>query len=104
MDSNNYYQQPQQQIVYVQKQQETEPVVGIGDWMLTGLIMSIPVVSFVMMFVYAFGSKSKSKQNLFRAALLWSIIWGVLITILMIILAVTGVLGTMLMSSSSYLN
>lgn len=52
---------------------------SVGGWLLTRLIMIVPIVNIVMPFVWAFGSKTnKSKKNFFIAALIWAAIWIVL--------------------------
>lgn len=57
-------------------------VVSVSEWLLTSLIMLIPIVNFVMMFVWAFGGGTKkSKANFFKATLILtaiSIVFGVL--------------------------
>ena len=51
--------------------------VTIGEWLLTMLILVIPLVNIVMMFVWAFGSNTKpSKANFFKAYL---IVFGICI-------------------------
>ena len=43
------------------------------------LICMIPIVGWIMPFVWAFGSKTnKSKKNYFIAALIWAAIWLIL--------------------------
>jgi hypothetical protein len=50
------------------------------DWMITMLIMSIPLVGFIMLFVWAFGSsENPNKSNFSKAALIWTAIWCVLV-------------------------
>lgn len=55
-------------------QQPMAPVISIKDWMLTMLIMMIPIVNIIMMFVYAFGDGNPSKKNYFKASLIWAAI------------------------------
>ncbi len=82
------YQQPSQDFARVQQAYEapyTEEPITFGDWMLTKLIMCIPIVNLVMMFVWAFGNGKKSKSNIFKAELIWMLIQIVLSIIFMII-------------------
>lgn len=58
--------------------------VGLGEWMWTLLVASIPLVGFVMMFVFAFASEKKSKRSFFQAALIWSAIGLVLGIVMMV--------------------
>jgi len=57
--------------------------VKTGEWVLTFLIASIPIIGFIMLFVWAFGSSTnESKANWAKAALLWlTIIIGIYIVI-----------------------
>lgn len=55
------------------------PVMSTKDWMITMLITIIPLVGFVMMFVWAFGSnENPNKSNWAKAALIWTAIGMVL--------------------------
>ena len=57
--------------------------VGLGEWMWTLLVAAIPLVGFVMMFVFAFASEKKSKRTFFQAALIWTAIGLVLGIVMM---------------------
>lgn len=47
------------------------PVVSVKEWLLTNLIMMIPLVNIVMMLVWAFNSNTNpNKANYFKAALI----------------------------------
>ena len=49
--------------------------VSVGNWMLTYLLMCIPLVNIVMLFVWAFsGSTPVSKANWAKASLIWVLI------------------------------
>lgn len=51
------------------------PVVSIGDWFVTLLLLCIPVVNFIMLIVWAFGGAANpGKANFARAALIWLLI------------------------------
>jgi uncharacterized membrane protein YdbT with pleckstrin-like domain len=53
----------------------TNPVVKTSEWVLTILITAIPLVGFIMLFVWAFGSGTNpSKANWAKAALIWMVI------------------------------
>lgn len=84
-------QQPYQPQQYQQSYQQpyeapyTEEPITFGDWMLTKLIMCVPIVGLVMMFVWAFGDSKKSKSNIFKAELVWMLISVVLSIIMMIV-------------------
>jgi len=44
---------------------------SIGDWLITSLIFAIPIVGFVMLFVWGFGDKTHpSKANWAKASLI----------------------------------
>ncbi|MBN2664226.1 MAG: hypothetical protein JXR68_11300 [Bacteroidales bacterium] len=60
--------------------------VTIGEWIVTYLIMAIPLVGFIMLFVWAFSKNEKpSKENWAKAMLIWIAIFTT-IYILIIIL------------------
>lgn len=47
------------------------PIVSIKEWLITNLIMMIPLVNIVMMLVWAFGSNTNpNKANYFKATLI----------------------------------
>ena len=47
------------------------PIVSIKEWLITNLIMMIPLVNIVMMLVWAFGSNTNpNKANYFKAGLI----------------------------------
>ena len=47
------------------------PVVSVKEWLLTNLILMIPLVNIVMMLVWAFGSNTNpNKANYFKATLI----------------------------------
>ena len=47
------------------------PVVSVKEWLLTNLILMIPLVNIVMTLVWAFGSNTNpNKANYFKAALI----------------------------------
>ncbi len=53
--------------------------VSVGNWMLTLLLMCIPLVNLIMLFVWAFGSSTPaSKANWAKASLIWLVIGIVL--------------------------
>lgn len=55
------------------------PIVSIKEWLLTNLILMIPLVNIVMTFVWAFGSNTNpNKANYFKAALILFVIYLVL--------------------------
>ncbi len=64
-----------------------EPV-SLGDWMITLLILQIPIVGIVMLFVWAFGANTHpSKANWAKAMLLWTAIG--IVTMLIVFIAIS---------------
>ena len=58
-------------------------VMSTKDWMITLLISFLPLVGFVMLFVWAFGSnENPNKANWAKAALIWAAIWCVLVFVM----------------------
>ena len=67
----------------------SDQTVSLGDWVGTLILTGIPVVSFIMLLVWAFGDNTKlSKKNFARATLIIAIVGAVVGTLLWIIFAV----------------
>ena len=48
---------------------------SVGDWLITYLVTCIPLIGFIMLFVWAFGDGSQqSKKTWAQATLLWIVI------------------------------
>ena len=63
------------------------PPMKLGDWIITKLLLLIPIVNIVLMFMWAFGSNvNPSKKSYFQAELIWTVISIVLTIVLFIIL------------------
>ena len=55
------------------------PVVSVKEWLITNLILMIPMVNLVMICVWAFSSNTNpNKANYFKAALILFVIYLVL--------------------------
>lgn len=62
------------------------PVVSVKEWLLTNLILMIPLVNIVMMLVWAFGSNTNpNKANYFKATL---ILFAILMAIYLVLAVV----------------
>lgn len=49
-----------------------QKVMSVNDWILTTLIAAIPIVGFIMLFVWGFGSDTNpNKANWAKAVLIW---------------------------------
>ncbi|MCP1308948.1 hypothetical protein [Paenibacillus tyrfis] len=60
-------------------QPQSAPIITVKDWLVTLLILIIPVVNLIMLFVWAFGGGANpSKSNYAKAALIWMVIGFVL--------------------------
>lgn len=58
---------------------QNAPVIKTTDWLITILLVSIPVVNIIMLIVWAFSdSTNPNKSNFSKAALIWMVIWIVL--------------------------
>ena len=52
--------------------QQNEAPVSVGDWVVTILVTSLPIIGIIMLFVWGFGSGTPvSKANYAKAALIW---------------------------------
>lgn len=57
-----------------------QSVVTIGDWIITMILMCIPVVNFIMLLVWAFSNSTPvSKANWAKASLIFMVIGFVLL-------------------------
>ena len=73
------------------RSEESESADSVGSWILTMLLVGIPVFGFIYLLILAFGSgHSASKRNWAKATLIWMVI-GVVLGILLS--AVLGALG-----------
>lgn len=55
--------------------EQLAPVMSVKDWIIMSLITMIPLVGFIMLFVWAFGdSVNPNKSNFAKAALILSVI------------------------------
>lgn len=72
-----YYTAPPQAI-------DTSPM-SVGKWLVTLLILTIPIVGFIMVFVWAFGSGNVNRKNYFIAVLIYALIIIALWIVLFII-------------------
>lgn len=74
------YQQPQQT--------QNPPPVTLGDWIITFIIMAIPIVNIIMLFVWGFGNTNPSKANWAKASLIFMLIAFVIYFIIAVIIGV----------------
>ena len=64
--------------------------VSIGNWLLTSLLMCIPLINIILLFVWAFGGNTPvSKANWAKAALIWAVI-SVIISVLFFLMIGVG--------------
>lgn len=76
------------------------PVMSTKDWVITILISALPLIGFVMLIVWAFGSgENPNKINWAKATLIWMAIMMVLFiilwfTVIAAIIAAGGLLNT----------
>lgn len=61
---------------------------SVKDWLYTLLLLAIPIVGFIMLFVFAFGSdQNENRQNWAKAQL---IMMAIVLTLVMIFFIVFG--------------
>jgi hypothetical protein len=71
---------------------EEQKEVTFGDWFLTLFLMAIPIVNLVLLFVWGFGSNTKtSKANWAKASLAWMAIAVVFYLVVFVILLGIGI-------------
>ena len=70
---------------------------SVGEWMLTILIAALPLVGFIMLFVWAFGGNApECKANWAKASLIW------LAIVIVLYLIIFMVFGAALLSSGEF--
>ena len=70
----------------------------IGDWLITFIIQAIPLVGFVMLFVWAFGGGTHpSKKTWAQASLIFALI--MLVLVIIFFAALWSVIGSFFQSS-----
>jgi len=70
-------------------------IVSLKEWLITMLVLCIPLVNIVMVFVWAFGSNTNpSKANFFKAYLVFMLI-GIVLWFLFFGAIVGGMIGSM---------
>ena len=80
-----------------QIQKPSEQPVSVGDWLITILLMAIPLVGFIMLFIWAFGGNTPaSKANWAKATLVWMLIC-IALTIVILILFAGVIFGSYLL-------
>lgn len=57
---------------------QLEPVLTLGDWIITLIVLAIPCVNIVMLFVWGFGQGNTNRRNYCRAALIFAAVGLVL--------------------------
>ena len=71
---------------------QTEQPLTTGEWVVTHLVLLIPLVNIVMHFVWAFGDGNISRRNFCRARLLlFAIFFGIAMIVAAGLLIFTGV-------------
>jgi hypothetical protein len=75
---------------------DTRPMT-VGEWMLTLLVLAIPLVNFVMYLVWAFsGTGNVNRRNFCRASICWVLIIVGLWLAVAVLAAVAGVVTSLL--------
>jgi len=65
-----------------------DETVSMGEWFITLIVLSLPIIGFIMLFVWGFGSGTKkSKANYCKLGLILTLIF----IVLSIVLTIAGV-------------
>jgi hypothetical protein len=56
--------------------------VSVGSWMWMMFVTAIPIVGWIMIFVWAFSGDNESRKNYFKAILAWLLVCVGLIVVL----------------------
>lgn len=72
----------------MENQTQSKSVLSIQDWVITLIIAAIPMVGFIMLFVWGFGSgTNENKANFAKAAL---IVYAIMIGLYILFMLVFG--------------
>lgn len=71
------------------QQTGTAPVMSIKEWLITLIIIAIPVVGFVMAIIWAIQADNPNKRNYFIAFWIFTAIMMVLMIVFMLIFGAT---------------
>jgi uncharacterized membrane protein YqjE len=75
--------------------QETAAVMSMKDWIITLIITAVPLVGFVMLFVWGFSDTANlNKKNFARASLILLAVFTVIYMILAVVLFGTVMIST----------
>lgn len=93
-NSNSPYQSPNELLNSLKNGGYEAPVMSIVDWLITMVVMAIPLVNLIMLFVWGFGSGSNpNRANFCKAYLVMMVI---IIVLYIIFFALFGAaLGSM---------
>ena len=94
--------QPQQQAAPMQQmyqpqygapatwQNPDDQPLSVGGWIGTMIVLMIPIVNFIMLLVWAFGSGNKSRKNYCLASLIIAVVMIVLVIIFYVVVGVSA--------------
>ena len=78
-----------QSTVVATANQDSDEVMSVKEWLITLLILGVPLVNIIMMFVWGFGSSTKpTKANFCKAYL---ILTAIVIVLYVLLIMVVGI-------------
>ena len=82
-------------------ERDSSPI-SLGDWMITLLILCIPLVGIIMLFVWGFADGTHpSKRNFCRAYLIWMLIGIVIFVLFLIMGGMAALMGARAMGGAT---
>jgi len=74
---------------------EDNRVMSVGDWMITLLVLALPLINIIMYIVWALDAGGNAnRRNFCRASLLWFVIMlGISIAIFIVMLVIGAAFG-----------
>ena len=67
----------------------------VGQWVITLLILAIPILNIIMLFVWGFGGNKDERENFSKAALIWMLI-GIILSGAFVVCIGCAALGNMI--------
>lgn len=72
----------------MENQEQSKSVMSVQDWVITLIIAAIPLIGFIMLFVWGFGSgTNENKANFAKGAL---IVYAIMIGVYMVFMMIFG--------------
>lgn len=78
-----------------QAQDYDQKPMSVGEWLVTIIVLALPLIGLIMLFVWGFGSGNVNRRNYCRATLVFAlIIFGLTLVFLFVFGGLAALMGT----------